>query len=287
MPTNFERVKLILDLICADIDKPAGSAQLKVLSMISRLSNDYPSIWNGAINPVDYSTPECHAAYAYTYMAANADLIYSILQTSDEFSKHTVGQEHLSVACIGGGPGTELLGLYKFIERLGLRTKAIECRVFDHNAPWSAVWPAVKSVAPSGVSTAVEHRALQLTEPNSITDLDFVSSADVITFSYCLSEAWRYDTHGGVSATVARVLDTVKAGALVLYSDNAGDHFDPHLERVFCQRPDLEIVARESKSHMLVGSDEESSVLAEYTKWLNGWRSKLTGQATLVAFRKL
>ena len=254
--------------------------------MISRLSGDYPQIWNAKIKAIDYSAPECHIAYAYTYMAANADLIFSLLRASGEPAKNLLSKSVVKVVSVGGEPGTEMLGIFKFNEHYKLPAKDIQCLIYDHNAPWCAFWPTVAKIAPAGVTASIGQSALSLTDPDSIDDVASISNADVITFSYSLSEAWRYDEEGKVSATVKKILDAAKAGSLILYSDNAGEHFDPHMAKAFCERADLQMIAREDRDHMLVGRDEESSVLAEYTKWLNGRRSKLTGHATLVAFEK-
>ena len=112
---------------------------------------------------------------------------------------------------------------------------------------------------------------------------------DVLTLSYTLSEVWRYNDDGSVEANIDRIISALRPGALVLYSDNSGEHFDPHAEAFLFSRADLIDVDRHQHDHMLIGGDEQKDVLQEYRTWMGGslvTHPKLTGKATSAAFLK-
>ena len=66
---------------------------------------------------IRYDDPLCRLGYLYTHAAANATLFEKVLGHSDELRGKIDGasQEALNVCSLGGGPGTELLGLAKYL----------------------------------------------------------------------------------------------------------------------------------------------------------------------------
>ncbi len=287
MLTTFERVKLILDQLCPQVDAVGGQAQARMKAFFCALDAEYPLLWDGNRSPVDYGDPACHAAYIFKYVTANAELIYQSLWQAREELAAILSHPVITVICVGGGPGTELFALFKYLERMPHHVKAIKCIVLDHNPAWAAAYEALLATRPAGVDVAVELLSIQLADPSSIP-IDRIVEADLLTFSYSLSESWRYNgpSGGAVDKSVQAIISAVKPGALIVYSDNAGPHFDPNMEREFLGRVDLRQINRTDYTHMLVGADEQMDTLKEYKTWLD-MRPKLTGKATTAVFAKL
>lgn len=285
MQTNFERVKTILDQLTPALDTPVGQAQTRMRAHLSALSTEYPQIWNGQRPAVDYSDPACQAAYIFKYVVANADLIYQSLWASGNTASEICKRQSVTIACVGGGPGTELLALFKYLERIKYPTKHVRCIMLDHYPAWTETFAAVLSTKPGWLNVDVEFAQMQLTDPATVQP-HLIAVADLVTFSYSLSEAWRYNSAGAVTASVDAILTAAKSGALIVYSDNAGAHFDPHMERDIRGRVDLTQIASENHTHMLIGSEEQMDTVKAYRDWLD-MRPKLTGRATTATFVKL
>lgn len=287
MLTTFERVKAILDQLCPPMDVPVGQAQVRVKAQLKALGGEYPQIWNGARAAVDYSDPACHAAYIFKYVTANAELVYKALWQARAEILAIMNKPVLTIACVGGGPGTELFALFKFLERVAHKVSKVRCIILDHHPAWAAAHEALISTRPAGVEVEIELVQMHLTDPTTVP-AGRIAEADLLTFSYSLSEAWRYNaaTSNAVDKTVQAIIGAVKIGALIIYSDNAGPHFDPSFEREFLGRIDLRQIDRNDYTHMLIGGDEQMDTLKEYKDWLD-MRPKLTGKATTAVFAKL
>jgi hypothetical protein len=284
--TNFERVKIILNQICPALDAKTGNAQGLMKAEIDALRQEYPRISIKSAPPIDYTDRARQAAYMYVYAVANADLIYSALALSGKPVRQIFEQEQVKVACVGGGPGTELLGIFKFMERIKAPTRALRCSIFDHHADWQNVLPITASTAPEGLTVGIAFESLQMNQTCDWCSLGSFQEADLVTFSYALSEAWRYNADGRITGCIDSIVSSMKSGSVILYSDNRGVPCDANMERDLAGRSDLKLLHRNDYTHMLIGSDEEKSVLQAYTDWLGGRESKRTGHATTASFVK-
>ena len=68
-------------------------------------------------NPqIDYRDPLCRLGYLYRHAAANATAFERGLNNSNLLANFSdAGKQDLNVCAVGGGPGTELLGLAKHL----------------------------------------------------------------------------------------------------------------------------------------------------------------------------
>ena len=97
--------------------------------------NDEPSI--------AYEDPLCRLGYLFRHAPANATLFEQVLATSDKVSIRGLYADRwvLKVCAVGGGPGTELLGLAKYLSsRPRLMPSRIEFSVLDNISHWSETW---------------------------------------------------------------------------------------------------------------------------------------------------
>jgi len=285
MQTNFERVRMMLDQLCPQF----GLNGQQLATALATLSAGYGSLAKGT-NLIDYSSAATQAAYVYKYVPAHADLIYRELQASRERVRHVFEQPVVNLLCVGGGPGTELLGVLKFKERLPAGGGQLRCRIWDRNAPWEAVIAAAAATAPAQIGVTANFDTFDWQFAGEWDAAAAVGDTDVLTLSYTLSEVWRFNGNGAVSANLNRIICALKPGAVLVYSDNSGQAFDPHFEANLLNRDDLTLLNRTDHTHMLVGSDEQMSDVADYRTWMGsgyGTMCKLTGQATCAAFIKV
>ncbi|TPG42677.1 hypothetical protein EAH79_02040 [Sphingomonas koreensis] len=287
MLTTFERVKAILDQLCPPLDVPVGQAHTRLKAQLLALGSEYPRIYDGSRKSVDYSDPACHAAYVFKYLTANASLIYRALIDAEAAKYQIFAKQSITMVCVGGGPATELAALFKYLERVTNGVAHVRCVILDHYPAWTTVYEALLATKPASIEVEIQHVAMQLTDPTTVP-LERIAEADLLTFSYSLSEAWRYNAATGdaVNRSVQAIVGAVPPGALIIYADNAGPHFDPNMEREFVGRFDLSQIDRTDHTHMLVDSDEQMDTVKGYKDWLD-MRPKLTGKATTAVFVKL
>lgn len=139
-------------MLDAMMPKLPGDGPAAVKHKILSLGALYPGIWNPAAKPIDYSDPATQAAYVFTYLGANADLVYQTLVGAHDTAKHLLNQPEPRIACMGGGPGSDLLGLVKFAERFAKQPKKLIVEVLDHQLDWWNMWDYTLATLPSEIS---------------------------------------------------------------------------------------------------------------------------------------
>lgn len=262
----------------------------QVAAALGSLTSGYNSLSVVKALPVDYTALATQVGYVYKYVPAHADLIYCLLNCVKDAARPIFSGEQVRMVCVGGGPGTELIGALKFAERLPKRASSIACEIWDRNLPWQAAVAAATETAPTGLSITTSFAQFDWQSADPLAALATIENADVITLSYTLSEVWRYNADNSVSVNLDRIIGALKPGALVLYSDNSGPNFDPYAEKYLFARSDLTVLDRHAHDHMLIGSDEQSSVTADYRQLMgagSGTMPKLRGNATSAAFLKI
>jgi hypothetical protein len=99
---------------------------------------------------LNYEDPLCRIAYLFTYVAAHANVFENALYAYDELkgvieAVATSGGEQFEVCSLGGGPGSELLGLARFIERRKSPGSfaCVEFVLIDRIREWAETWDAL------------------------------------------------------------------------------------------------------------------------------------------------
>ena len=154
---------------------------------------------------INYDDLFCRLGYLYTHAAANATLFERALTLSDDARAilRQSAQNTLNVLSMGGGPGTELLGLVKYYlrHRRELPPRRIDFKVIDNILQWSDTWQQL------AVATEDEFRSFLAqggVEPTTISPMflqfdvldhsqygnleGHCSTADLVIFNYLFSE---------------------------------------------------------------------------------------------------
>ncbi|MGD2250610.1 MAG: hypothetical protein PVF58_19620 [Candidatus Methanofastidiosia archaeon] len=101
----------------------------------------------------EFREPCCRIAYLYKYVTVNARAIEHIFYNSRELKKRILRIQkekgEVGVCALGGGPGTELLGLSKWVERESLREDEFKIKFdfvnFDRVKQWGTSWKYMKN----------------------------------------------------------------------------------------------------------------------------------------------
>ena len=173
----------------------------RVRKHIDRTSSEF---WKSEPN-INYENPLCRLGYLYRHVPANATLFRHVLSESDTVSDeiHNADQSAVDIFALGGGPGTELLGVAKYLlqrTKKGIPRK-IAFTVIDNIAPWAESWQQLSDDVESLFCTALRcadvqppiiapsFLTLDVFEASSYDNLAYqLGKADIVVCNYLFSE---------------------------------------------------------------------------------------------------
>ncbi|XP_038057138.1 uncharacterized protein LOC119728811 [Patiria miniata] len=190
----------------------------------------------------DWDDPANRCAYVFLYLMHHCYLVYGSLQYSDEVSRSWRNRSSLKVCSIGGGPGSDLVGLTTFLRVHRIFPPSLECLVLDLFPNWKDTWDTI--YAHQLDSFTVTYSSCDLVKDKGIhtRDLQFIKQADIITLSKSFSAVsafYRADRAKGIF--LRNVLQHAKPGCFVLYIDNDCGG-STQFERDFASRTGMDLV---------------------------------------------
>jgi hypothetical protein len=120
----MQLIKLVLDDAYAAIGAPDDATKdAQIKAEIVNLSAEYANLITKTSAPIDYSNAVKRFAYIYKYTVAHADYIMQIIKRNTELCE-LLDKKSIEVACLGGGPGSDLLGILKYLIQTGAKDRA-------------------------------------------------------------------------------------------------------------------------------------------------------------------
>ena len=154
---------------------------------------------------IQYDDPLCRLGYLYMHAPVNATILEKVLIKSDDLRRIIKGRSKgiLNICSMGGGPGTELLGITKFFlqHQTIVPPRKIGFTVMDNVQEWSDTWTQLaeaseeelrKSLVLDGsdLPTIADH-FLSFDVLDSTSYGNFLvqfSKIDIVVFNYLFSE---------------------------------------------------------------------------------------------------
>lgn len=170
---------------------------------------------------LDYSDPARRFAYLFTYTTSHANLVYERIQSSAALSK-ALGATDVTVSCIGGGPGSDLLGILKFCQLRGL-SPALTCHLLDRDSAWGESWSDVGKKVNGALQVTTHFNPFDVTDPGKWRVFKKHFQADVFTLIYFMSEV--YALRASADEYFNVLFANMKPGALLLFLDNGTPDF--------------------------------------------------------------
>lgn len=282
---NFDRVNAVLGRLVHSAGMPAAKLDSQVQAQLQYLSSQYPRLLSIGRPPVDYSAAATHIAYVYRCAAAHGQWVYHALLAAHSRAARFFKQKMVRVAAVGGGPGSDMLGVMKYSQTMGLTSSTVSFKLLDHEPSWEGVWDEFARTYDGSRSLNAKYEHLDLAKGAPWTASDEFLSADIFTFSFSLSEAWTFNGGGSVTAFLDHVISNSRQGALFVYVDNGGPSFNSRVEAHF-NRKDIRLIASSDDNRRLLGADEQASAVGEYRARF-GQAPKLTGNVSYRVWEKL
>jgi hypothetical protein len=177
--------------------------------------------------PINYAELPTQASYIFAYAMSRAYF-------SDEFlrrhraavGKALFNEEEITVVSFGGGPGSELVGLLNYLDddNMGENVTSISYRVYDKDVDWKPVARKVVRYKNSDIDVNLSYHKLDLADENTTALID-VGDANLIVFSYIMSELCALDAKDIISTNVNRILSTMSSGTAMMFVESKQPEF--------------------------------------------------------------
>ena len=201
-------MELVRDVILKSIErhvKNSGLTREQVLDQIKKHILNTSDEYFKDIPVIEYHDPLCRLGYLYMNAPANATAFERVINLCpDLYNKvDSLNKDTLSICALGGGPGTELMGLMKhYLQQQGaVIPRKIAFTVLDNISEWSDTWSELGEAAEkelrsslaldSGTAPTIAPMFL----PYDVMDgaqFDFIQfqleRADLVVLNYLLSE---------------------------------------------------------------------------------------------------
>jgi hypothetical protein len=217
------------------------------------------------LGPVDYQDPATRFAYVYKYVAAHGDYIVQVLQEFRDERGRVFGSENARVSCIGGGPGSDVIGVLKYLDenRRCDDVSRVTFYLLDREQAWADTWTELDESLSMDIHLNTNFQPLDVTNPESWRLQRKFLQADLFTMSYFVSEVFSLDRNGVVADFWAEVFRSARPGALFLYIDNGHSDFDDYYAQQ-CDAAGLVQVIGSSDVRLIPRYSEQASDLGCY-----------------------
>lgn len=254
----FQLIKSVLDWEFERIKAPSRERRLNLINnRHSELSLAYGDLTDDNRVRPSYSDPATRFAYIYKYTTCHADIVYSCISAYKELARLFEGDGWIKIACIGGGPGSDLIGVLKYA-LLEKKVKSIKCFLLDKESAWGDTWSDIEEHSddlPFRLST--HFQALDVTDATTWSAQTKYHSSDLFTFVYFLSEIYRYDTAS--RSFFEELVGRAGSGAHFLFIENDAPEFIAQIQR-FSSEYGLRVVGSSSGTYQTDTNEEKTDL---------------------------
>ena len=202
----FETLRRVIEEEVDQISENSGQTVPEVLKeVLARIKATSSQHYSDDDPEIEYGDPLCRIGYLYSHAAANATVFEKALSDSDYPSQkmRNASRSTLNICSMGGGPGTELLGISKYLsQRPHLpQPRRIEFTIFDEVPEWADTWTQLaeaseeelhSSLGSSGIEPPVispKFLGYDVLDPSTYKKFPHVfRKADMVVFNYLFSE---------------------------------------------------------------------------------------------------
>ncbi len=261
--TIFQLVYRVLNELYGQVEAIHGAkADAKIAKAMSDLSASYGKFTDTKMPPIDYSDPTTRFAYVFKYVASHADYVRQVLDLVNAgLSEDMVKTKKLVVSCLGGGPGSELVGLLHYIlANKNSKIESLTCYLCDREQAWADSWTEIGQELDADIKLFVNFQGLDVTEPEDWAKQRKFLSADLFISNYFASEIVRVKDKA--AKFWKEIGASAKKGAKILFVDNNHTVFTDYISELAETNGFKSVVA--GLPEMTPRWDEEKSDLHEF-----------------------
>lgn len=270
----FQLVKTVLDELYSRIPAENGVEKDGLIRQkLTELAGSYANLARG--NSVNHADIASRFAYIYRYVTSHANIVFQIISDSDELGI-LFDQSKVNITCIGGGPGSEFLGVLKYVLKTG-KKPSLRCTLYDKETAWGECWNDVGEELEAELRIHTFCQAVDVTEAKTWQDMSKYLSSDLFTMVYFLSEI--DSVREKAEPFFLNLFEKSKPSALFLYVDNNNAGFYGWFDEMVSRFP-IDVLSSRQLRMPILDNSEEKTDLGEY--WEKFDHPKLRGD---IAFR--
>lgn len=193
-----------------------------VRSRIGELEEAYKNLYKEDRDPIDYSDLPTQAAYVFAYAMPRAAFTYEFLKRHREaLGKPLFDDERIAVVSFGGGPASELVGLLQYLddEDMGESVTSLAYRVIDKDGEWDSIAESISDAIETDININIKYIEADLSKAKR-TDKISLKGADLIIFSYVMSELSKVADRDKISENMRKIIGTMDSESSILFMDN-------------------------------------------------------------------
>lgn len=252
----FQIIKSVLDEEYNQISGDEVEKDEQIKAKLYELRDNYRQLLDD--NLISYNDPITRFAYIYSYVTSHANLVYSILEQNEELG-NIFDNQRVKVACIGGGPGSDFLGIIKYLIKKK-KSPDVKFNICDREKAWQDSWDGLEDKVDPTFRISTSYLSLDVTDPDDWRNNTKYFQADLFTMIYFLSEvltlrdlAENYFNH---------LFSKAKADSLFLFIDNNNPEFYGWFDEL-AEIHNIHIIKSDER-RMRLPLEEEKSALKPY-----------------------
>jgi hypothetical protein len=262
----MQLVRAVLDDAYGAIEANDDSKKDELIkARITTLSLAYAKLTSAQARPIVYSDPVTRFAYIFKYTVAHADYIMQLISADGDL-KRLLARQTAEIACLGGGPGSDFLGILKYMMQARARGSCLTCYIFDKERAWGDSWSDVARILKAPFSIYPVFQQLDVTDSTTWKRYQKFLRADLFTLSYFLSEVWKIRKQA--EPFFDHCMSQMKKGSMILFVDNNSSQFVDWFDSL-AERNRLTPVKQDC-CRLAFSNDEEKKDLGPYFEKF-GW----------------
>jgi SAM-dependent methyltransferase len=252
----FQLVKLVLDEQYDSIGGTEAERDDAIRARIQALMERYLKL--AEENSVTYRKPVTRFAYIYKYVTSHSNLTYKMIERCKAL-RDLFLKDQVTVSCVGGGPGSELLGVLKYMARLD-ELPLLRCYLLDREIGWADAWSDVDEKAKTDCKVSSYFIPMDVTDPENWAAHSKYLKADLFTMVYFASEI--FCKRDRATPYFEHLFKGMRPGAYILYIDNNSPTFSEWFDNLSAKQGLTEVAADAFTAEMTY--DEEKTDLGDY-----------------------
>ena len=263
----FDVVRLVLDATYDEVLGEEHARDKAISGALTDMAKKYATVKAGG-GPT-FADPVIRFAYVFQHVAAHAHWLYDLLSNCEPIMK-VFESGKARIACVGGGPGSDLVGVLKVLDE-----KKIECKLFcellDGCAEWKLTWGDL-SYQLNVTAVHTDYVIHDVADKKTWSSPSHIGKADIITISFFISEIFHLKN---TSDYLTKLFSSAKSSAIVVMNDFRDIDIYGLCDKVAAENS-LKIIEKGDGQKKIYDSGEDMQKLQKYTKKF-GRGSKLTG----------
>ena len=171
--------------------------------------------------PHNYADDVTRFAYVYKYVTSHANAVHQLVPRCAELAE-LFDRPQVNITCIGGGPGSDFLGLLKYVI-VTKKTLHLRLNLFDREPAWNECWSDVDEKLKSQLLISNVFSYFDVTDSDTWKPYKKYLSSNLFTMIYFMSEI--NSLREQAEPFFDNLLKEASPGALILYVDNNNKRF--------------------------------------------------------------